>query len=235
MSEPTGMTREAPWRAGLRAVRANVLPGLLVQGAMVTLLVLYYFHPPARGFFLRLAETKAAWGFGYSILAAAIAGAVVPELLRIVINQRGRLQAKNFRELLFTIPFWGGMGFVVDVFYRGQALWFGDEPIASVVIPQVLVDQFLYNPLFAAPVTVWLFAWKNRGYRMSREFFTASYYRDHVVPALLATWGVWIPVVTVLYLLPEPVQIPLFSLALSLWAILYAWMSEDQARRVGGE
>jgi hypothetical protein len=39
--------------------------------------------------------------------------------------------------------------------------------------------------------------------------------------------------VTVLYLLPEPVQIPLFSLALSLWAILYAWMSEEQARRAG--
>ena len=48
---------------------------------------------------------------------------------------------------------------------------------------------------------------------------------------LFATWGVWIPVVTVLYMLPEPVQIPLFSLALSLWAILYAWMSEEQARR----
>jgi hypothetical protein len=201
------MTREAPWRAGLRAVRANVLPGLIVQGAMVVLLGLYYFYPPAQAVFLRLAKTKEAWGFGYSILAAAVAGAVV--------------------------PFWGAMGFVVDVFYRCQAQWFGDEPVPSVVIPQVLVDQFLYNPLFAAPVTVWLFDWKNRGYRMTCDFFTVRYYRDHVVPALFATWGVWIPVVTVLYLLPEPVQIPLFSLALSLWAILYAWMSEDQARRAG--
>ncbi|MCW1926508.1 hypothetical protein OKA05_28410 [Luteolibacter arcticus] len=231
MSEPTGIMREAPWRAGLRAVRANVVPGLIVQGAMVVLLVLYYFHPPSHGVFVRLAETKAAWGFGYSVLAAAVAGALVPELLRIVINQRGRVMQKNFEELLFTVPFWGGMGFVVDVFYRYQAQWFGDEPLASVVIPQVLVDQFLYNPLFAAPVTVWLFAWKNRGYRMTRDFFTARYYRGHIVPALFATWGVWIPVVTVLYLLPEPVQIPLFSLALSLWAILYAWMSDEQARR----
>ena len=231
VSEPTGMTREAPWRAGLRAVRANVLPGLIVQSAMVLLLVLYYFYPPAQAVFERLAKTKAAWGFGYSILAAAVAGALVPEVLRVVINQSGRVQAKNFKELLFTAPFWGSMGFIVDVFYRCQAQWFGDEPIPSVVIPQVLVDQFLYNPLFAAPVTVWLFAWKNRGYRMTREFFTVRYYRDHIVPALFATWGVWIPVVTVLYMLPEPVQIPLFSLALSLWAILYAWMSEEQARR----
>jgi hypothetical protein len=224
-------TREAPWRAGLRAARANVLPGLLVQGAMVVLLGLYYFHAPSRAGFDRLAETKAAWGFAYSVLAAVVAGAVVPELLRIVLRQRGRVRRANFAELLFGIPFWGGMGFIVDVFYRCQARWFGDEAVPAVVIPQVLVDQFLYNPLFAAPVTVWLFAWKNHGYRMTRDFFTARYYRDHVVPALFATWGVWIPVVTVLYLLPEPVQIPLFSLALSLWAILYAWMSEEQARR----
>lgn len=231
MSDPAATTREAPWRAGLRAARANVVPGLIVQALMALLLCLYYFHAPARAGFDRLAETKQAWGFGYSVLAAAVAGAVVPELLRIVLKQRGRPARKNLAELLFAIPFWGAMGFIVDVFYRCQASWFGDEPVPSVVIPQVLVDQFLYNPLFAAPVTVWLFDWKNRGYRMTREFFTARYYRDHVVPALFATWGVWIPVVTVLYLLPEPVQIPLFSLALSLWAILYAWMSEEQARR----
>lgn len=231
MSEQAGSMREAPWRAGLRAARANVVPGLVVQGAMLSLLLLYSFHAPSRPAFGRLAETKAAWGIGYSVLAAAVAGAVVPELLRVLLGQRGRLRAANFKELLFGIPFWGAMGFVVDLFYRGQARWFGDEPVALVVIPQVLVDQFVYNPLFAAPVTVWLFDWKNRGYRMTRDFFTARYYRDHVVPALFATWGVWIPVVTVLYLLPEPVQIPLFSLALSLWAILYGWMSEDQARR----
>jgi hypothetical protein len=225
------ITREPPWRAGLRAARANLVPGLLVQAAMFVLLALYFLHPPARAGFERLAETKAAWGIGYSVLAAALAGAVVPEVLRMLLKQGGRPRAANLRELLFTVPFWGGMGFVVDLFYRGQARWFGDEATAAVVVPQVLVDQFVYNPLFAAPVTVWLYDWKNRGYRMSRGFFTPRYYRDHVVPALFATWGVWIPVVTVLYLLPEPVQIPLFSLALSMWAILYAWMSEEQALR----
>ena len=222
--------REAPWRAGLRAARANVLPGLLVQGAMVALLIGYYFHPPTRSWLDHLAEVKAEWGYGYSVLAAMFAGAVVPELLRLTVFQKGRPARKNLNELAFALPFWGTMGFIVDGFYRLQAQWFGDQAIPSVVIPQVLVDQFAYNPLFAAPVTVWLYDWKNRGYRARREFFIAGYYREHVVPALFATWGVWIPVVTVLYALPEPVQIPLFSLALSLWVMLYAWMSEEKLK-----
>ncbi len=221
--------REAPWHAGLRAARANILPGLLLQGMMLALLIGYYLHPPTRAAMDRLAEIKAEWGYAYSALAAVVAGAFVPELLRLLVFQKGKPERKNLTELLFAIPFWGGMGLVVDWLYRRQAEWFGDQAIPSVVIPQVLVDQFVYNPLFAAPVTVWLYDWKNRGYRMNRGFFTAGYYRDHVVPALFATWGVWIPVVIVLYTLPEPVQIPLFSLALSLWVMLYAWMSAEKS------
>ena len=137
----------------------------------------------------------------------------------------------NFANLLFTIPFWCGMGVVVDAFYRMQAVWFGTEVAFPVIVKKVLVDQFLYNPLFAAPVTAVLYDWKNRGYGWHGlgGFFTARYYRDVVVPVLFATWGVWIPVVSILYSLPLPLQIPLFGLALSLWVMLYTWMSERRA------
>ena len=40
----------------------------------------------------------------------------------------------------------------------------------------------------------------------------------------------WIPVVAILYSLPSLLQIPLFGLALSLWVILYTWMSEQRVR-----
>ena len=219
--------REAPWRAGLRAGRANLVPGLIVQSAMVGLMLAYYFHPPTRELMEGMAETKRRWGYGYSALAGVVAGALVPEGMRWLLFQKGRLRRRNLAELAFAMPFWCGMGLAVDLLYRGQARWFGDEAVPSVVVPQVLVDQFVYNPLFAAPVTVWLYAWKNGGYRWRREFLTLRYYRDRVVPALFATWGVWIPVVTVLYLLPEPVQIPLFALALSLWVMLYSWMAAE--------
>jgi hypothetical protein len=52
-----------------------------------------------------------------------------------------------------------------------------------------------------------------------------------VVPTLFATWGLWIPIVTILYSLPSLLQIPLFGLALSMWVLLYTWMSERRADR----
>lgn len=224
------MTREAPWMAGIRAAKANIAPGLLVQGMMLAVLLGYYFYPPTRDWLDQLAEMKRRWSYGYSAVAAIVAGAIIPELLRVLVFQHGKLRRANLSNLIFTIPFWCGMGLVVDVLYRCQAVWFGAEVTFAIVAKKVFVDQFLYNPLFAAPVTAWLYDWKNRGYPsgVASEFFSVRYYLDVVLPTLFATWGVWIPIVCILYSLPSLLQVPLFALALSLWVILYSWMSEQR-------
>lgn len=228
---PPPPPREPPWMAGLRAARANVLPALMVQGVMLALLLAYYFYPPTTLWLDRLAMLKQHWGYGYSAVAAIIAGALIPEILRIAVFQHGRFHARNLRNLIFTVPFWGMMGLIVDLLYRSQAVWFGDSATIPVVAKKVLVDQFVYNPLFAAPVTVWLYDWKHRGYRFAGlgGLFKAGYYRDAVLPVLFAGWGVWIPVVSILYSMPSRLQVPMFALALSLWVVLYTWMSEHRA------
>ncbi|MFC7336570.1 hypothetical protein ACFQY0_05215 [Haloferula chungangensis] len=226
----TESPREAPWHAGLRAARANVVPGLMVQAVMVSLLIAYFLHPPTRDFLGRMAEVKVRWGYAYSALTAVVAGGLIPELLRIFVFQGGKVERANFSNFLFAASFWAGMGVLVDAFYRLQVSWWGDEATAAVVVPQVLVDQFIFSPFVTAPLTTWLYEWKNRGYRMGPGFFTLGYYRKNIFPTVVAIWGVWIPIVTVLYLLPEPVQMPMYSLALTMWVMLYTWMSEERLR-----
>jgi hypothetical protein len=219
--------------AGLRAARANLIPGLILQGIMLGLLLAYYFYPPTTRWLDHLAVLKGRWGFAYSAVSAVIAGAVIPEVMRVLVLQKAKIRRKNLTDLLFTIPFWGTMGLIVDAFYRGQALMFGAEAEFRVVLVKVLVDQFLYSPLIASPLTCWLYDWKNSGYRTDGlgKYFTAAYLRDVIVPVIFANWGVWIPVVSVLYSLPSLLQIPLFGLALSLWVILYTWISEQRVRK----
>ncbi len=224
---------EAPWAAGLRAARANLLPGVMLQALMFALLLGYYFYPPLHGYLNDLAAVKVKWSYIYSGISAIIAGAFLPELMRIIVFQKGTLTRVNLSNLFFTIPYWGIAGMIVDLFYRYQAVWFGEQITFTVILKKVLVDQFLYNPFYAAPVSAWLYDWKNRGYPCSglRHFFTIQYYRGTIVPILFATWGVWIPVVAILYSLPAPLQIPLFALALSLWVMIYTWMSEQRIQR----
>ncbi|MBC7979283.1 MAG: hypothetical protein H7Y36_01825 [Armatimonadetes bacterium] len=234
MTEASDKSRRIPpWKAGLQAAKANAFPGLVVQGMMLALLLGYYFYPPTTHFLNQLASLKDRWSYGYSAIASIIAGALIPEIMRILFFQKCRLALKNFKNLLFTIPFWCAMGVIVDFFYRQQADWFGTQITFRIVTTKVLVDQFLYNPLFAAPVGAWLYDWKNSGYRLrgTSRFFTATYYRDVVVPILFATWGVWLPIVSILYSLPGRLQIPLFALALTFWVILYTWIGEQRSEK----
>jgi hypothetical protein len=217
--------------AGIRAARANVVPGLMVQGVMLAMLLAYYGYPPATRWLNDLAEVKTRWGYGYSALSGMVAGGVLPEIIRVIVFQKGKWRRANTGNLVFAMAFWAVMGMIVDGFYRLQAVWFGDEATVAVVVKKVLVDQFLYNPIVAGPLTAVLYDLKNRGFRLggASEFFTPRYYREVIVPTLFANWGVWIPVVSILYSLPTSLQIPLLGLALSLWVMLYSWMSEQRS------
>jgi hypothetical protein len=220
--------REPLWAQGLRAARMNLIPGLIVQSLMLAVLLGYYFYPPLRHAFDRLGEIKNAWGYGYSILNAIVAGAIIPEVLRIVVFQKSRWQKTNAANLRFTIPFYAYVGLTVDLFYRCQTDFFGAEASFAVVVRKMLVDQFLYTPIIAVPVAVWLYDWKKRRYplRGNGHLFTARYYRQGIFPTLFANWCVWIPLVSILYSLPPSLQIPLFGLALSLWVMIYTSIHE---------
>ncbi len=216
-----------PLSVGLRAARANFVPGLIVQAAMVALVLAYYCYEPARLWLAHLAEAKRAGGYLFSLFAGAVAGGVLPELLAVGIFQKWEVRRENFANLAFNMVFWGINAMIVDAFYRAQAWGFGAQVDFPTVCKKVLVDQFVYNPVFAAPFGLTAYEWRNHGYRLAslRPVATARFYKEKTFPTLLATWGVWIPVVSLVYSLPPLLQIPLFSLALTFWVMLFTWIN----------
>ena len=58
-----------------------------------------------------------------------------------------------------------------------------------------------------------------------RRSFTWKHYLDKIVPTLLATWTVWVPLTAIIYSLPLALQFPLFSIALSFWVLLLIYMT----------
>lgn len=216
-----------PLLIGLRAARANFLPGLIVQAAMITVVLAYYYYEPARAWLAQLALIKQRWGYGFAFVSGAVAGGVFPELLTVAVFQRGRVRRENLGNLVFGILYWGSQCAIVDGFYRLQAEMFGLNVDFPTVAKKVFVDQFIFNSFYAAPFGVAVFEWKNRGYRLAGmgHVLTGRFYMERALPALMATWGVWIPVTSMIYSLPSLLQVPLFSLALTFWVMLFTWIT----------
>jgi hypothetical protein len=227
-------TTRSPLTLGWEAARANALPGLIIQALMLMLLVSYYTSRTVFAVLSGLAELKRAQGLLFVIVASVVAGALIPELFLIVFFQQGCPSRRNLRNLMFTVPVWGLDGTLVDLLYRSEAAWFGDVATIPVVAAKICVDQFGYNPLFAAPFGVLTYEWKNSGISLQpvRDLFTWKHYRDKIIPTLLATWAVWIPLMAIIYSLPLALQFPLFGLALTFWVLLLTYMTNRFAGKI---
>lgn len=222
-----------PFRMGFEAARANFVPALIVQGTMLALVAGYYLHPATAEALGKLAAIKAASGYAFSFVSAMLAGAILPELLTIGVFQKGRVTADNLRNLAFTVPYWGCDGLLVDAFYRVQSAVFGDAGDVRTVTLKVLVDQFIATPFLFVPLALAAYEWQRRGYVLAglSEMFRWPSYKERAVPTLVTNWCMWIPALVGVYALPPLLQIPLFTLALTIWVLLFTYLSRRRAER----
>jgi hypothetical protein len=211
------------------AARANLLPGLVLQAFAIALVAAYYLHGPTRAALDSLAAIKQRFGFGYSMLSTALFGGLIPFLyMRSHPRTRAATPAAHG---LFYLAFWAYKGFEVDLFYRIQGWLFGNLPTAGTILKKVLVDQFAYCVLVSMPFTVLAFFWKDTGFDGTRlrALDVPAFLKATLPVALLGTWIVWIPAVTVIYCLPPALQIPLFNIVLCFYALMIAGLNARNA------
>lgn len=209
----------------LRGMRRNLVPGLVLQVVALTLLALYGTSATARALLDAVGVAKREHGYVFSAFSTALFGGLIPYLIVLF---TGRIERRlRLPFLLFYVGFWMWKGVEVDAFYRLQAFMFGDAPSFGIIAKKTLVDQFIYNPLWAGPTQVWFFLWKDTGFSLDatrREFAKESFGR-RVVIVLVSSWVVWIPTVAIVYALPSALQIPLFNLVVCFWSLLLTSLS----------
>jgi len=217
------------WGRAFAAVKANMLPGLVLQAFAVAVVAAYYGHPPTRSALDSLAAIKSRFGFSYSMVSTAAFGGAIP-FLYMRMRRRTRAAAPGSHGLFYLV-FWGYKGFEVDLFYRFQGWIFGNQPTLATIAEKVAMDQFVYSVLIVMPFTVLAFFWKDSGFdwKRLRSLNIAGFLKATMPPALLGNWFVWLPAVTVIYCLPPSLQIPLFNIVLCFYALMIASLNARNA------
>jgi hypothetical protein len=218
--------REPPWKAGLRGARANLLPGFVLQAAALAVVLAYYHHAPTRAAFERLTVFRADTGFAFGIVSTGFFGGLLPFLyLRLNPAWRARY---GWRQGLLLTAFWCYKGLEVEAWYRLLARVVGEgHDVATIVIKSVL-DQGVYGPVLAVPLTVLVYKWNAVGFSaraVVADLRTPGWYGRSALPTLLANAGVWIPAVAIIYSLPTPLQLPLQNLVLVFFTLLLAHLN----------
>jgi hypothetical protein len=227
--------RRHPLALGWEAIRANLIPALILQAVMLAIFVGYYVSPTGAAALERLAAWKQQYGLTFVIFSAVLVAAVLPEVLLIALFQGGRVRAQNLRNLLFTAPMWAIDAIAIDLLYRGLATVFGDAATLPIIAAKLSVDLLIFSVFFAAPYGVLSYHWKNNGYSFTalRESLTVDFYRSKILPTLFMTWAIWGPLSAMIYSLPLALQFPFFSLALTFWVLLLTYLTNRFAGKSG--
>ncbi|MDF7800714.1 hypothetical protein P4C99_14645 [Pontiellaceae bacterium B1224] len=214
---------------GWAAARKNFGPGLVLQGLALTLVLLYYFCPPFRDVLQSIPTLQQRMGVWFPIIVTAFFGGFIPFLFQLV--RREIPQGMVLKNLLFMLGFWGLLGLSVDLFYKGQAVMFGDQPDAATVIKKVCFDQFVFSPFYSGPLSAISMLWKRHQFSLtktraalSRDFFTVE-----IPSVLIALWAVWMPTMAIVYCLPTALQFPLFNIVLCFWSLLLTALNAKQS------
>ncbi len=217
---------ETPWGAGLRGARANLIPGLILQGFALSLVLAYYFHEPTRIWCEKLAAFRTEQGFLYSIVATSFFGGVLPALyLKLAPSTRDRY---TIRQNLCLIGFWAYKGVEIDLWYRLLGHVVGTATDLKTIAIKMVLDQFVICPLFFVPLTVIVYAWCESRFDTAgliADLRRPGWYRRRVPTMLISNLGVWIPTVCIIYSLPGTLQLPLFNLVLCFFTLLLAHIS----------
>ncbi len=210
-------------------MRHNALPGVALWLLALLLVLADRTLPAAHAFFQNVGVMKSRYGLVFSATSTAFFGGLVPFAFLMA---KGRISRDRLAvELAFYVLFWAYKGVEVDLFYRLQAHLFGTDATPGTIVRKVFVDQFVYNPVWAAPTSALAFLWKESAFswramkpKLGFDFMTFS-----VPVTLMSTWAVWIPAVAIIYCLPAPLQIPLFNLVLCFWVLVLSFISKAPA------
>lgn len=218
--------REPPWLAGWRGARANLLPGLVLQVIALLGVLAYYHHAPTRAAFEQLTALRAATGYAFGVVSTGICGGLLPFLyLRSLPAYRHQY---TWRQGLWLTAFWAYKGLEVEAWYRLLAHLVGAGHDLTTIVIKTLLDQGVYCPILAVPLTVVVYYWNAKGFRwraVTDDLRTPGWYARRVLPTLLANAGVWIPAVAIIYALPTPLQLPLQNLVLMFFTLLLAHLN----------
>lgn len=216
------------WSESLRRVKQNLVPGVVLWIVGVSVVILYYSVPQARPGFESVMQWKQDFGYLYSGIATALFGGLIPFLFLHFTRQVPKGMFLSWG--LFCVIYWTIRGIEVDALYRLQAWFFGDDAAWFTIVKKVLVDQFVYCPIWSAPLTALCYGWKDAGFSWSayRNTQTKRSFAFEVASVLLSIWIVWIPATAIIYSLPLALQIPLFNLVLCFFVLLISVLRREE-------
>lgn len=210
-----------------QALRANVLPAVFLQCLALIIGLSYFYWSAALPIFEAVEALKLRYGASFAVYSTAIFGGAIPYCYLLL---TGKITFKPVQQAIFYCLLWAFMGFVVDTFYGWQGIWFGTGNDWQTIATKTFIDQFLWSAFVTCPFMTLMFMykdakfdWKDFVTSIDRRLFTL-----HIPSIVITNWLIWIPAVSLIYMMPSALQLPLFNVVLCFFVLVLAVLTDKK-------
>ncbi|MCH2174811.1 MAG: hypothetical protein MK193_03695 [Lentisphaeria bacterium] len=212
----------------IAAFKKNLVPGIFLQLFAILLVGSYYQVPGVAESLESVVEIKLYGPYLFSAVTTMFFGGLMP---LIIMHMMGR-QKYDHRLLVFTIVLWSWKGAEIEAFYELQGIIWGVGNAAHIISKKVLFDQLVFSAFWAVPFTSLALLFRNVNYNVSRfkESINKTYFKEVIMPMLLGNWILWFPACTFVYMMPGPLQTPLFSIILCFYVLMAEFITSGKER-----
>lgn len=224
------MTSKPPSSARLisnikSAIGANLLPGLCLQLFALTIGLSYFYWPASQPTFQFFADLKAEYGVVYAAISTALFGGLLPFIYMYL---SGKIRFLPIQQLIFYVLIWALLGSIINAFYNFQVVLFGDGNDWLTIVKKTAFDQFVFSTFLTGPFIALAFLWKDQQFNWQKaKMQFADLIKVQIPTTVVTTWIIWIPAVSLIYMMPSNLQIPLFNLVLCFFVLILAIVNED--------
>jgi len=207
------------------AIGENLLPGFCLQLFALIIGLSYFYWPASQQTFQFFADLKAEYGAWYAVISTSLFGGLLPF---IYIYFSGKIRFLPFQQFLFYVLIWAFLGGIINGLYDFQVFLFGDGNDWLTIVKKTAFDQFVFSTFLTGPLIALAFLWKDQQFNWHK---TKMQFDDLVkvqIPTtVVTTWIIWIPAVSLIYMMPTNLQIPLFNLVLCFFVLILAILNVE--------
>jgi len=208
-----------------RAIGANLLPGLCLQLFAFSIGVAYFYWPASQPTFQFFADLKSEYGAIYAVISTSLFGGLLPFVYMLV---SGKINFMIWRQCLFYLVIWAILGWLINAFYGLQVILFGEGNDWLTIVKKTAFDQFVFSTFLTGPFIALAFLWKDTQFNWQKtKLQFADLIKVQIPTTVVTTWIIWIPAVSVIYMMPSNLQIPLFNLVLCFFVLILAILNVD--------
>ncbi len=210
------------WHPGWEGAKENFKPGLIVQSLILLLVLGYYMVPFFHDWLVSVTNWRNETGIISAFILGGCGAGLTSELLKWLTSHENKWRRHSWKYYVFNFIYWGLNGMVVDLFYKGQSLVFGDGRDVMTLLLKALADQFIFTLLFMHIFNCLAVSWRDSGFK-SQIFLDElrdQYFKKRYAPAYVSNFCFWFPTVLIIYCMPYPLQMPTGALAGIFWVLI---------------